>query len=246
MAFGCVPLQRSWTRRRSDARPATPSEGVARDGVPTTMAVGCVPWDGTRAHSPRWPVQARDACPVTARGCLIRTRWRSGCSNHGVESCAGVPLHGPLVPAQRAAHQPRRHDRSGLPSRHDSTNNQHDLARRGAASGCMRWLGGTTPEGRADLPDVLAPEGAAWDDARGRSASAQLGAMTVACAARDTVRGRSRRFRSHHDGGRMRALGCGSKAFPALACPGRGCVPCDGGRMRYSRALAVGPQHAPG
>jgi hypothetical protein len=71
MAFGCVPLQRSWTRRRSDARPATPSEGVARDSVPTTMAAGCVPGDGVRGRSRRWPVQARDALPVMARGCPI-------------------------------------------------------------------------------------------------------------------------------------------------------------------------------
>jgi hypothetical protein len=33
----------------------------------------------------------------------------------------------------------------------------------GTASGCMRWLGGTTPEGRDALPDVMAPAGAAWD-----------------------------------------------------------------------------------
>jgi hypothetical protein len=32
----------------------------------------------------------------------------------------------------------------------------------GTASGCMRWLGGTTPDGRVDLPDVLAREGATW------------------------------------------------------------------------------------
>ena len=51
---------------------------------------------------------------------------------------------------------------------HDTTENRHDLAA-GTASGCMRWLGGTTPEAGVDLPDVLAPEGAAWHDARGRS-----------------------------------------------------------------------------
>jgi hypothetical protein len=33
----------------------------------------------------------------------------------------------------------------------------------------MRWLGGTTPEARADLPDVLACEGATWDGVRMRS-----------------------------------------------------------------------------
>jgi hypothetical protein len=38
--------------------------------------------------------------------------------------------------------------------------NRNDLGPR-AASGCMRWLGGTTPEGRADLPAMLAREGAA-------------------------------------------------------------------------------------
>jgi hypothetical protein len=45
----------------------------------------------------------------------------------------------------------------------------------------MRWLGGTTPEGRADLPAMLAPAGAAWDRVRGRSFSALLGAMAVGC-----------------------------------------------------------------
>ena len=51
----------------------------------------------------------------------------------------------------------------------------------------MRWLGGTTPEGRADLPDVLAPEGGAWDGVRMRSFLALVDATTVGCAARDTV-----------------------------------------------------------
>jgi hypothetical protein len=36
----------------------------------------------------------------------------------------------------------------------------------GTASGCMRWLGGTTPETRADLPDVMAREGATWYSVR--------------------------------------------------------------------------------
>jgi hypothetical protein len=38
----------------------------------------------------------------------------------------------------------------------------------GTASGCMRWLGGTTPEVRDHLPDVIAREGAAWDGVRMR------------------------------------------------------------------------------
>jgi hypothetical protein len=75
----------------------------------------------------------------------------------------------------------------------------------GTASGCMRWLGGTTPEGRADLPAMLAPEGAAWDRVRERSFSALLGAMAVGCVPRDGARARSRRFRSHQDGRRMRS-----------------------------------------
>ena len=75
----------------------------------------------------------------------------------------------------------------------------------GTASGCMRWLGGTTPEGRADLPDVLAPEGAAWDDRRRRSVLALVDATTVGCVPCDGARGRCRRFRSHAYGGRMRS-----------------------------------------
>jgi hypothetical protein len=78
----------------------------------------------------------------------------------------------------------------------------------------MRWLGGTTPEGCDDLPDGMAPAGGAWDDARGRSALAQLGAMTVGCVPRDGVRGRCPRFRSHHDGGRMRAVGMAFAGVP--------------------------------
>jgi hypothetical protein len=181
-----------------------------------------------------------------AVGCPIHTGWRSGCSNHGVESCAGRSSHGSLVPAQRLAHQPRRTDRSGSSSRHDSTENRTDLARRGAASGCMRWLGGTAPEGRADLPDLMAPEGAAWDGVRMRSSGALLGAMAVAWVSRAGARGRCPRFRSHHDGGRMRALGCGSKAFPAIACPSNGCVACDSARMPDSRALAIRLQQSRG
>jgi hypothetical protein len=47
-----------------------------------------------------------------------------------------------------------------------------------------------------------------------RSFATWLDATTVACAARDTVRGRSRRFRSHHDGGRMRAVGIAPEGVP--------------------------------
>jgi hypothetical protein len=181
-------------------------EGAAGDSVPTTTAAGCVPRDGARGPFLRPPSHAMDAFPVMALGCPIRTRWRSGRSNHRVESYAGVPSHGSLVPAQRLAHQPRRPDRLGTSSRHDSTENRHDLARRNGV-GWMRWLGGTTPEGRADVPTVLAPEGAAWHAVRGRSSATRLGAMTVGCAACDTIRGRCPRSGSHHDGGRMRGLG---------------------------------------
>ena len=66
----------------------------------------------------------------------------------------------------------------------------------GTASGCMRWLGGTTPEGRANLPAMLAPAGAAWDGVRMRSFSTRLDAMAVACLPWDGVRGPFLRFRS--------------------------------------------------
>ena len=122
--------------------------------------------------------------------------------------------------------------------------NRHDLARRGAASGCMRWLGGTTPEARADLPAMLAFAGVPCDGVRGRFSRALMGAMTVACVPGDGARGRCRRSGSHQDGGRMRALGCGSKAFPVMACPSNGCVPCDGARMPDSHGLAVGPRQS--
>jgi hypothetical protein len=181
-------------------------EGAAGDSVPTATAVGCVAWDGVRGRSPCWPVHALDALPVMARGCPIRARWRSGRSNHGVESCADRSSHGLLVPAQRLAHQPRRTYRSGTPSSHDSTENRHDLGPR-AASGCMRWLGGTTPEGRADLPAMLAFAGVPCDGVRGRSSCALLGAMAVGCVLGDGARGRCPRWRSHHDSGRMRCLG---------------------------------------
>ena len=161
MASEGVPPQRGWARWRSDACPAMAYEGGAGDPVPTRTAVGCVPGDGARGRSQRWPVQAMDAFPAMARACPIRTRWRSGCSHHGVESGADFHTNRPLVPAQRLAHQPRRHDRLGWRACHTSTfQNRHDLVA-GTASGCMRWLGGTTPEGRADLPDVLTPEGGA-------------------------------------------------------------------------------------
>jgi hypothetical protein len=71
----------------------------------------------------------------------------------------------------------------------------------------MRWLGGTTPEGRVDLPAVMAFAGVAWDGLRGRSFSALLDAMTVGCMPRDGARGRCRRSGSYHDGGWMRCLG---------------------------------------
>ena len=41
-------------------------------------------------------------------------------------------------------------------------------------------------------------------------------------------------------------LGCSSKAFPALACPGSGCLPRDGARMPDSHALATRPQQSRG
>jgi hypothetical protein len=110
--------------------------------------------------------------------------------------------------------------------------NRVDLGRRTAASGCMRWLGGTTPEGRANLPAMLAPEGAAWDRVRARSSCALMGAMAVGCVPRAGARGRCPRWRSH-----ALAVGCAvwnavrgpsprwlvqaMDAFPAiaLACP---------------------------
>jgi hypothetical protein len=116
----------------------------------------------------------------------------------------------------------------------------------GTASGCMRWLGGTTPEGRADLPDVLAPEGGAWHAVCGRSSTTRLDATTVGCVPWHSARGRCRRFRSHHDGGRMRALGSHPQAFPVLACPGMGCVVRDSARMPDSRMMAVRLRQSPG
>jgi hypothetical protein len=84
----------------------------------------------------------------------------------------------------------------------------------GTASGCMRWLGGTTLEGRADLPAMLAHAGGAWDGDRMRSSCALMGAMAVGCVPRAGARGPSRRFRSHHDGGRMRAVGMAFAGVP--------------------------------
>ena len=116
----------------------------------------------------------------------------------------------------------------------------------GTASGCMRWLGGTTPEGRDDLPTVLAREGVPRDGVRMRSFPARLGAMAVGCGACDGVRGHCLRFRSHQDGCRMRALGWRPSTFPVMACPGTACVARDGARMRHSHALAVRPRQSRG
>jgi hypothetical protein len=102
-----------------------------------------------------------------------------------------------------------------------SCQNRHDLVA-GTASGCMRWLGGTTPEGRANLPAMLAPEGVAWDGVRMRSSCALMGAMAVGCVPRDGVRGRCPRFRSHHDGGRMRAFGMASEGVPGAGLSRQG------------------------
>ena len=135
-------------------------------------------------------------------------------------------------------------DRDGVPG-DSNRQNRNDLGPR-AASGCMRWLGGTTPEGRADLPAVMACAGVPRERLRGQSSPTLVDATTVGCVPRDDARGRCRRSGSHQDGGRMRALGSRARAFPALACPGRGCVPCDGARMRHSHGLAVGSQQSRG
>ena len=87
-------------------------------------------WDHVRRRSRRCPVQARDAFPVMALGCPIRTRWRFGRSNHGVESGVGFAAQRLLVPAQRLAHQPRRRiDRDDW-SVESLFPNRRDLARR--------------------------------------------------------------------------------------------------------------------
>ena len=123
--------------------------------------------------------------------------------------------------AQRLAHQPRRTDRLGTLSRHDTTEHRPDSAA-GTASGCMRWLGGTTPEGRDDLPDGMAPAGGAWDGVRMRSSGALLGAMAVVWVSRAGARGRCPRYRSHHDGGRMRAFGMASEGVPGAGLSRQG------------------------
>ena len=81
----------------------------------------------------------------------------------------------------------------------------------------MRWLGGTAPEGRDDLPDVLAPEGGAWDGVRMRSVATRLDATTTGCAAWDGVRGRCRRFRSLQHGRRMRSFGMALADVPGAS-----------------------------
>jgi hypothetical protein len=88
MAVGCVS-----PRWRPRALPAM--------AFPPRWRPDACFWDGVRGRSRCWPVQAGHAFPVTAVGCPIRARWRSGCSNHGVESGAGRSSHGSLVPAQR-------------------------------------------------------------------------------------------------------------------------------------------------
>jgi hypothetical protein len=147
--------------------------------------------------------------------------------------------------AQRLAHQPRRPDRLGMSSHHDSTEHRGDLARRNGV-GWMRWLGGTTPTARDNLPAGLAPEGAAWHDARRRSFSALVAATAVGCVPCDGARGRSLRFRSHAYGRWMRCLGWRARAFPAMTYPGNACVPRDGARMPDSRALAIRLQQSRG
>jgi hypothetical protein len=63
----------------------------------------------------------------------------------------------------------------------------------------MRGLGGTTPEGRADPPAMLASAGVPHDDLRGQSFPALMDAMTVGC----------------------RSLGWRPRAFPAIPFPPR-------------------------
>ena len=154
-----------------------------------------------------------DACPVIALGCPIRTRWRSGRSNHGLNrALAAHPMVRSCPPNAWRISRAATIDRDrfhAMIARKIGT-----ISVAGTASGCMRWLGGTTPEVRDHLPAMLAPEGAAWDSLRGRSASARLDVMAVACVPRDGARARSRRFRSHHDGGRMRSVGMRLEGVP--------------------------------
>jgi hypothetical protein len=96
----------------------------------------------------------------------------------------------------------------------------------GTASGCMRWLGGTAPEARADLPAMVTIAGVPWDGRRGRSCPALTGVMTVGCVPRDGARGRCPRLRSHHDGG--------PDAFLQMAHEG---LPGDGLSRQWMRAL---------
>jgi hypothetical protein len=139
MASEGVPSRRGWPQRRSDAFRGMACEGAAGDCVPTRMAAACVPRDGARRRSRRWPVQAEDAFPVMAVGCLIRARWRSGRSNHGVESGVGFAAQRLLVPAQRLAHQPRRQiDRECFLNTY-TTHNRPDLAAGTASAGCAGW-----------------------------------------------------------------------------------------------------------
>ncbi len=115
-------------------------ERVPGDSVPTRTAVGCAPWDGARGHSRRWPVQAMDAFPAMARGCLIRTRWRSGRVNHRAESGAGRSSHGLLVPAQRRAHQPRRRlDREHLSRHHQRSKSRRSRSPERRRAACACW-----------------------------------------------------------------------------------------------------------
>ena len=150
-----------------------------------------------------------------------------------------------VAAAERLAHQPRRRrDRDCLHCM--IAQKIGTILPAGTASGCMRWLGGTTPEGRADLPDVMACEGAPCDDVRGRVFQALVDVSTVGCGACDTVRARSPRCRSHHDGCRMRCLGWRARALPVMTCPGRGCLLRDGGRMPDSGTLAIRSQQSRG
>ena len=74
----------------------------------------------------------------------------------------------------------------------------------------MRWLGGTTLEGRVDLPDLMAREGGAWDGVRGRSFLALVDATTVGCLPWE----RCPRSGSHQDGRRMRGPGMPPAGLP--------------------------------
>jgi hypothetical protein len=80
----------------------------------------------------------------------------------------------------------------------------------------MRWLGGTTPEARADLPDVMAREGATWYSVRMPSFPHADG----------------------RDDGRMRGMECRPRAVPAIPFPPRqrsGALLWDAARGRSRR-----------